>query len=127
MRFNVKFAVAAALAAIAFAACSSSSKPASSSSTNPPPEATTTTAGGTSGAGGSTGGSGAATVKLATVTVKGQSEKILVDSSGKTLYVDEKDKPGAPACTGACLQAWPPLKATGATIAIGPGLTAAKY
>jgi predicted lipoprotein with Yx(FWY)xxD motif len=126
MRLNVKFAVGAALAAIAFAACSSSSKPASSSSTNPP-EATTTTAGGTGGASGGTGGTGAATVKLATVTVKGESEKILVDSQGRVLYVDENDKPGKPACTGACLQIWPPVKATGATITVGPGLTAAKY
>ena len=39
--------------------------------------------------------------------------KILVDSKGMTLYVDEKDKPGKPACTGACLQAWPPLAASG--------------
>jgi predicted lipoprotein with Yx(FWY)xxD motif len=30
-----------------------------------------------------------------------------------SLYVDENDKPGAPACTGACLTAWPPLTATG--------------
>jgi predicted lipoprotein with Yx(FWY)xxD motif len=39
-----------------------------------------------------------------------------------TLYVDEKDKPGAPACTGACLQAWPPVVAPAAPTA-GAGVT----
>jgi predicted lipoprotein with Yx(FWY)xxD motif len=43
-----------------------------------------------------------------------------------TLYVDENDKPGAPACTGACLQAWPPLVAP-ASPTFGTGLTASKY
>ena len=116
---NLKFAAAAGLAAIALAACSSSSKPASSSTT-PPTEAPT------SAAPAPTGSTGAKTVKLASVTVKGKPEMILVDSKGMTLYVDEKDKPGAPNCTGVCLQAWPPLKATGA-ITVGPGLTASKY
>jgi predicted lipoprotein with Yx(FWY)xxD motif len=120
---NLKFAVAAGLAAIALAACSSSSKPASSSSTTPPTEAPTTAAPASTGA---TGATGAKTVKVASVTVKGKPEMILVDSKGMTLYVDEKDKPGAPNCTGVCLQAWPPLKATGA-ITVGPGLTASKY
>ena len=117
---NLKFAVAAGLAAIALAACSSSSKPASSSSTTPPTEAPTTAAPAP------TGSTGAKTVKRASVTVKGKPEMILVDNKGMTLYVDEKDKPGAPNCTGVCLQAWPPLKATGA-ITVGPGLTASKY
>jgi len=117
-----KVAIAAALAAVSLAACSSSSKPASSS-TNPPTEAPTAAPGGSSGA---SGANGKATVALAMKTVKGESENILVDSKGMTLYVDENDKPGKPACTGACLQAWPPLKATGA-ITVGPGLTASKY
>jgi len=80
-------------------------------------------------ASGSTGGSGATgtyTVALATTSVKGKQEKILVDSTGRVLYVDENDKPGKPACTGACLNIWPPLKATGA-ITVAPGLTASKY
>jgi predicted lipoprotein with Yx(FWY)xxD motif len=114
---NVKIAIAAALAAAALAACSSSSKPASSASTSPPTQAPTTAAGGSG---------GNFTVALASATVKGESEKILVDGNGMTLYVDENDKPGKPACTGACLQSWPPLKATG-TISVGPGLTASQY
>jgi predicted lipoprotein with Yx(FWY)xxD motif len=117
---NLKIAIAAALAAAALAACSSSSKPASSATTSPPTQAPATS-GAPSG-----GGTGNSTVALATKTVKGASEKILVDSNGMTLYVDENDKPGKPACTGACLQAWPPLEATGA-ITVGPGLTASKY
>jgi predicted lipoprotein with Yx(FWY)xxD motif len=52
--------------------------------------------------------------------------KILVDSSGMSLYVDENDKPGKPACTGACLQAWPPVPAP-ATFVAGTGVTASKY
>jgi len=123
---NLKFAVAAGLAAIAFAACSSSSKPASSSSTTPPTEAPTTAAPAPTGSTGSTGATGAKTVSIATVTVKGSQQKVLVDGTGRVLYVDENDKPGAPACTGGCLTIWPPLKATGA-ITVGPGLTASKY
>jgi predicted lipoprotein with Yx(FWY)xxD motif len=76
--------------------------------------------------GGSSGASGNTTVALATKTVKGESEKILVDSKGMTLYVDENDKPGKPACTGACLQAWPPLTAP-AKVTVGDGLTASQY
>jgi predicted lipoprotein with Yx(FWY)xxD motif len=117
---NARIAAAAVLAAIALAACSSSSKSAGPT-TSPPTEAPTTTA-----APASTGSSGAHTVSIATVKVKGESEKILVDSKGMTLYVDENDKPGAPACTGGCLTIWPPLKATG-PISVGPGLSAAKY
>ena len=117
---NMKFATAAVLAAIALAACSSSSK-SSSPTTSPPTEAPTTAA-----APAGSGSTGTFTVALATKSVKGAQEKILVDSKGMTLYVNENDKPGKPACTGACLQAWPPLKATGATT-VGPGLTASKY
>jgi predicted lipoprotein with Yx(FWY)xxD motif len=116
---KIAIATAAALAAVALAACSSSSKPAATSSTTPPTQAPATT--------GATGSGGNFTVGLATKAVKGESEKILVDSNGMTLYVDENDKPGQPACTGACLQAWPPLKATTTKIAVGPGLTATKY
>ena len=118
---NVKFAAVAAVAAIALAACSSSSKSGTPAATTPPTQASPTTT-----AGGSSGATGTATVKLATVTVKGKSEKVLVDSTGHVLYVDENDKPGAPACTKGCLAIWPPLKSTG-TITVGPGLTASKY
>ena len=119
---NVRIAAAAVLAAIALAACSSSAK-SGTATTSPPTEAPTTAAPAATGASGAT---GAKTVSLATVTVKGSQQKILVDGNGMTLYVDENDKPGAPVCTGSCLQLWPPLVATGA-ITVGPGLTASKY
>jgi predicted lipoprotein with Yx(FWY)xxD motif len=32
---------------------------------------------------------------------------ILVDSSGRTLYLFEKDQPNQSACAGACASAWP--------------------
>jgi len=120
---NLKIATAAVLAAIALAACSSSSK-SSSPTTSPPTQAPTSAPA----ASGSTGGgtTGKYTVATATATVKGSKQKILVDSKGRTLYVEEKDKPGKPACTDGCLKIWPPLKATGA-ITVGPGLTLSKY
>jgi predicted lipoprotein with Yx(FWY)xxD motif len=34
---------------------------------------------------------------------------ILVDGSGRTLYLFEKDKGGKSSCAGACAAAWPPL------------------
>jgi predicted lipoprotein with Yx(FWY)xxD motif len=36
--------------------------------------------------------------------------KILVDSSGRTLYLFQKDARGGSACTGACAANWPPLR-----------------
>jgi predicted lipoprotein with Yx(FWY)xxD motif len=113
IRFVAVMAVSA-LAALALAACSSSDKTASPS-TNP-----TTTVGETTTA--APASSGGETVSLASSEL-GQ---ILVDSKGMTLYVDEKDKPGAPNCTGACLTVWPPLAAP-ATPTFGAGLDATKF
>ena len=60
--------------------------------------------------------SSAATV----VTTKNTSfGTILVTSSGQTLYLNSHDKPGHPSCTGGCLSAWPPLKASGTPKASG--------
>ena len=114
---RIRFVAVAALAALALAACSSSDKTASPS-TNPTttttvPEATTTSA---------APATGPTTVKLASTSL-GQ---ILVDSKGMTLYVDEKDKPGAPNCTGACLTVWPPAAAP-ASPTFGAGLDATKF
>jgi predicted lipoprotein with Yx(FWY)xxD motif len=52
--------------------------------------------------------------------------QILVDGKGMTVYVDEKDKPGAPNCTGSCLTVWPPVPAP-ATFVPGSGVTATKF
>jgi predicted lipoprotein with Yx(FWY)xxD motif len=48
--------------------------------------------------------------------------KILVDGSGRTLYLFERDK-GRSACEGACAQAWPPLIAHGRVSAGGGAST----
>jgi predicted lipoprotein with Yx(FWY)xxD motif len=111
---RIRFVAVAALAALALAACSSSSKPAASSSTN-----TTTTVSETTTAAPAT---GPTTVKLANTELG----DILVDSKGMTLYLDENDKPGKPACTTACLGAWPPLVAP-ASPTFGAGLDASKF
>jgi predicted lipoprotein with Yx(FWY)xxD motif len=47
--------------------------------------------------------------------------KILVDSSGRTLYLFQRDARDASACTGACAGAWPPLRATSKP-AVGTGV-----
>jgi len=43
--------------------------------------------------------------------------RIIVDSRGHTLYLFEKDRRGASACSGACLVYWPPLLTSGAPTA----------
>ena len=43
--------------------------------------------------------------------------RIVVDSRGHTLYLFEKDRRGASACSGACLVYWPPLLTGGAPAA----------
>src|SRR5258708_14526519 len=111
---GIRFVAGAAVAAFALAACSSSSKPAASPSTNA--NATTTTAGSST----SAPASGPATISLVT---HGKFGKIMVDSNGMTVYEDENDKPGKPACTGGCLTAWPPVIAP-ASPTYGPGLQA---
>ena len=50
---------------------------------------------------------------------------ILVNSTGRTLYLFKADVGAKSACTGACATAWPPLLATGEPTA-GTGLTASK-
>ena len=122
---NLKFAAAAALAAVALAACSSSAKTASNDTT------ATTQAPATTAAPPATAGGGTPTTVTsggaATVAIRDSKfGKILVDSKGMTLYVDENDKPGKPACTGACLTAWPPVPAPDTFVA-GTGITASKY
>ena len=48
---------------------------------------------------------------------------ILVDGSGRTLYLFEKDQPNQSACAGACAAAWP-VDQTSGTPTAGSGVTA---
>ena len=75
---------------------------------------------GSSGPAATSGGqSGVATV-AATTSKLGT---ILVDGSGRTLYLFEKDQPDQSACAGACVAAWPVDQTSGAPKA-GSGVTA---
>ncbi|MDQ1510228.1 MAG: hypothetical protein QOG50_2072 [Actinomycetota bacterium] len=112
---GIRLVAVGAVAAFALAACSSSSKPAASTNTNP----TTTTTGSST----SAPASGPVTISLVT---HGKFGKIMVDSKGMTLYEDENDKPGKPACTADCLTAWPPVVAP-ASPTYGPGLKASTF
>jgi predicted lipoprotein with Yx(FWY)xxD motif len=52
-------------------------------------------------------------------TAKTNLGKIIVNGSGHTLYLFEKDKRGKSACSGACAAYWPPLLTHGKPIAAG--------
>jgi predicted lipoprotein with Yx(FWY)xxD motif len=71
-------------------------------STNPPATSTPTTS-----------SSSSAVIQTATATVKGQSEMVLTDAQGKTLYYFTADSATQSACSGSCAQMWPPLLFTG--------------
>jgi predicted lipoprotein with Yx(FWY)xxD motif len=83
--------VLASLVALLIGGCGGASSSQTASSASPTPKAPATT------------------VKTATKSVAGKSETILVDGKGMTLYYFTPDKGGTVACTGACLQNWPPL------------------
>jgi predicted lipoprotein with Yx(FWY)xxD motif len=103
------------VAALAVAACggggaAATAAPAAAKTTTaaPPAAAKTTSAHG-------------ATVRVANSRLG----RILVDSTGHTLYLFKADRGTKSACTGACATAWPPLLAT-AKPSVGAGLTASK-
>jgi predicted lipoprotein with Yx(FWY)xxD motif len=63
-----------------------------------------------------------ATQTHATVSLRSTSlGRILVNSSGRTLYMFGKDRKGKSACSGACARFWPPLLSHGKPTA-GPGV-----
>jgi predicted lipoprotein with Yx(FWY)xxD motif len=75
---------------------------------------------GSSGTAPASGGqSGVATVSAASTSLG----MILVDGSGRTLYLFEKDQPNQSACAGACATAWP-VDQTSGTPKAGSGVTA---
>lgn len=73
-----------------------------------------TSSAGTSSAAGSSSSAASSAVLKASSTSLG---KVVVDSGGRTVYVFDKDKPGAgsSACTAACLAKWPPVPASSST------------
>jgi predicted lipoprotein with Yx(FWY)xxD motif len=83
------------------------------------------------------GGGGAATAATASLpktssgaaatvgVANGSLGSVVVDSTGRTLYLFKADVGTRSACSGACAAAWPPLLATGKPTA-GTGLTASK-
>src|SRR5579864_5071996 len=72
-------------------------------STNPPATTPPTTGGSTS----------TSVIQTATVTIKGQSQTVLTNAKGLTLYYFTPDSATQSACSGQCAQNWPPLFFTG--------------
>jgi predicted lipoprotein with Yx(FWY)xxD motif len=66
---------------------------------------------GSSGTAPASGGSSSVATVSASSTMLGT---ILVDGSGRTLYLFEKDQPNQSACAGACVAAWPVDPTSGA-------------
>jgi predicted lipoprotein with Yx(FWY)xxD motif len=94
------------LTALAVAACGSGG--AATASSSPAPSKATTTP-----------------TKTATVRVaNSRLGRILVDSTGRTLYLFKADSGTSSACFGACATAWPPLR-TGGKPVVGSGARAA--
>ena len=75
---------------------------------------------GSSGTAPASGGASSVATVSATSTSLGM---ILVDGSGRTLYLFEKDQPNQSACAGACAAAWP-VDQTSGTPTAGSGVTA---
>ena len=59
------------------------------------------------------GSSSSAVIQTATVTVEGQSETVLTNAKGLTLYYFTADSATRSALSRNCLQVWPPLLFTG--------------
>jgi predicted lipoprotein with Yx(FWY)xxD motif len=76
---------------------------------------------GSSGTAPASGGASSVATVSATSTDLGM---ILVDGSGRTLYLFEKDQPDQSACAGACVAAWPVDQSSG-TPKAGSGVKAA--
>ena len=67
-------------------------------------------------------GSTPAAAGTATISVANSSRgQILVDASGRTLYLFEADKAASSSCYGACIGVWPAVITTGQPAA-GPGV-----
>ena len=118
MRRPVVTLIALAAAGAIAAGCGSSNSGSGGSSSG----GTSSGGGGIYGGGGSSptsGQSGAATVSTASSSLG----SILVDGSGRTLYLFQKDQPNQSACSGACVSAWPVDQSSG-TPKAGSGVQA---
>jgi predicted lipoprotein with Yx(FWY)xxD motif len=94
----ISIPVAAAALAFAVAGCGGGSSSSSSSTTAKQPTSATKSA-----------------ASSTTVDVrKSDLGTMLTDSSGRTLYLFEKDKGTSSTCYGGCATAWPPLTTSGA-------------
>jgi predicted lipoprotein with Yx(FWY)xxD motif len=79
---------------------------------------------GSGGSGGTSGPVGTTPSGVAMVTAASSKlGMVLVDGSGRTLYLFEKDQPNRSACTGACVAAWPVDQSSG-TPKAGSGVKA---
>jgi predicted lipoprotein with Yx(FWY)xxD motif len=79
---------------------------------------------GSGGSGGTTSPAGSGRSGVATVTAASSKlGMVLVDGSGRTLYLFEKDQPNQSACSGACVAAWPVDQSSG-TPKAGSGVKA---
>ncbi|MEY9835159.1 hypothetical protein [Streptacidiphilus sp. EB103A] len=97
---------AGAVAALA-AGCSSSGTSSASSSTAPSTAATSGSAGGAA--------AGGATLK----TASSPDGQIVVDGSGRALYLFKADTGSTSTCNGSCAVAWPPDHTTGTPVTNG--------
>jgi predicted lipoprotein with Yx(FWY)xxD motif len=113
-RLRPGLAVGATLLMAELVAACGHSTSASTSATSAPPA---TTAPSTAPAK-ATQASSTGTIHAAKVSSVGT---VLVDSSGRTVYVYTPDQQKAVTCTGACAKAWPPVSVQGATVA-GSGI-----
>lgn len=115
------------------AAAPTASAPATSAPTAAPsaaaPSAATTDNSGDDGYTYSKGGGGGASPAAASVSVdlaKSSLGTILVDGSGRTLYVFTADSNGSSSCSGTCAENWPPLTSDAVPM-VGTGLSAADF
>ena len=107
MRRPVVALIALAAAGALAAGCGSSDSGSGGSSSGG------TSAGGTS-SGGYGGSAGTSPAGVATVTATSTKlGTILVDGTGRTLYVFDKDTPNQSTCSGGCASAWPVDKSSG--------------
>jgi predicted lipoprotein with Yx(FWY)xxD motif len=117
MRRYVAFAVVA-LAAVALLAGCGGSKKSSTTSSSTNSSASSKSNGSYGGSTSTTSGNSSSSAAMVK-TGKVEAGTVIVGPDGRTLYLFEKDKGTASACSGACAQAWPPLTTNGTPKASG--------